>query len=126
MEFNYTAIDNSGSRHQGVLEASSKIEAQKQLKLEGLVPIALKPVSSGLTLDIIFESKVTLDQLEFFTSELSLLLESGVRVDKGIDIIRQSNVHPALTRLLNQLATSLKKGTSLSDAFAQHKELFGP
>lgn len=126
MEFDYSAIDKSGSRHQGVISATSKLEAQKKLAKDGLTPISIKEVSEGLSIESLFGNKVSLDQLEFFTSELSLLLESGVRVDKGIDIIRQSNVHPALTRLLNQIATSLKKGTSLSEAFAQHEELFGP
>lgn len=126
MEFEYKAIDNSGARHQGTIEANDKPQAQQKLVADGLHPIELKAITSGTTLADLFGQKVTLDQLEFFTSELSLLLESGVRVDKGIDIIRQSNAHPALSRLLNQIASSLKKGESLSDAFAKHESLFGP
>lgn len=126
MEFEYKAIDGTGTRHQGTLEADNKESAQQQLKSDGLHPIELKVISSSTGIAGLFSHKVSLDQLEFFTSELSLLLESGVRVDKGIDIIRQSSVHPALNRLLNQIANSLKKGESLSSAFAKHEELFGP
>ena len=126
MEFEYKAVDKSGARHQGTLEAESKSIAQQQLVEDGLHPIELKVISSSTSLTEFFGQKVTLEQLEFFTSELSLLLESGVRVDKGIDIIRQSNVHPALNRLLNQIASSLKKGESLSHAFGKHEGLFGP
>ncbi|MCG7566521.1 type II secretion system F family protein [Pseudoalteromonas sp. CnMc7-15] len=49
-----------------------------------------------------------------------------MRVDKGIEIIRQSNAHPALSRLLSQIASDLKRGASLSEAFAKHEALFGP
>ena len=48
---------------------------------------------------VFFSGTVGLNELEFFTSQLALLLESGVRVDKGIDIIMQSNAQPALTKI---------------------------
>ncbi|NOU51813.1 type II secretion system F family protein [Pseudoalteromonas sp. JBTF-M23] len=126
MEFEYKAIDAQGSRHQGTIEALDTKEAQQSLNEQGLSPIELKVIGKSSGLSELFSQKVDLEQLEFFTSELSLLLESGVRVDKGIDIIRQSNSHPALNRLLNQIATSLKKGESLSQSFAKHEALFGP
>lgn len=109
MEFEYKAIDSNGSRHQGTIEANDQAQAQQRLNAEGLSPIEIKVIAKSSSFSGLFTQKVTLDQLEFFTSELSLLLESGVRVDKGIDIIRQSNSDPALGRLLNQIASSIKK-----------------
>ncbi|MDW7549402.1 type II secretion system F family protein [Pseudoalteromonas sp. SCSIO 43201] len=126
MEFEYKAIDSNGSRHQGTIEANDQAQAQQRLNAEGLSPIEIKAIAKSSSFSGLFTQKVTLDQLEFFTSELSLLLESGVRVDKGIDIIRQSNSDPALGRLLNQIASSIKKGESLSQAFGKHEALFGP
>ncbi len=126
IEFEYKAIDSHGARHQGTVEATDKGSAQHKLLQQDLHPMSIKAIPKGNSLASFFSQKVSLDQLEFFTSELSLLLESGVRVDKGIDIIRQANAHPALSRLLNQIASSLKKGSSLSDAFAEHEDLFGP
>ncbi|MDP5213567.1 type II secretion system F family protein [Pseudoalteromonas tunicata] len=126
MEFEYKAVDNSGARHQGTVDASDKFHAQQLLSADGLHPISLNAIATGVSFANLLSQKVTLDQLEFFTSELALLLESGIRVDKGIDIIRQSNSHPALSRLLNQIASSLKKGESLSEAFNKHESLFGP
>lgn len=125
MEFEYKAVDSRGGRHQGNIEAADKLSAQSKLIADGLHPLKVQQVSQN-NLQAFFSQKVTLDQLEFFTSELALLLDSGVRVDKGIDIIRQSNTHPALSRLLNQIASSLKKGESLSEAFGKHESLFGP
>lgn len=126
MEFEYKAVDSQGSRHQGSIEAVDKLSAQSKLIADGLHPLQIQEIRNNDSLHAFFSQKVTLDQLEFFTSELALLLESGVRVDKGIDIIRQSNTHPALSRLLNQITSSLKKGESLSDAFGKHESLFGP
>ncbi|WP_462180724.1 type II secretion system F family protein [Pseudoalteromonas gelatinilytica] len=126
MEFEYKAIDNQGTRHQGVISASNQADAQKKLLTDGLNALSIKPIESKTSIGSLFTQKVTLDQLEFFTSELALLLESGIRVDRGIDIIKNANGHPALTRLLNQISASLKKGASLSEAFSEHEQLFGP
>lgn len=126
MEFEYTAIDNQGSRHQGVVTAQTKIQVQQKLLEQGLNALSITPIAKESSLSSLFGQKVTLDQLEFFTSELSLLLESGIRVDRGIDIIKQANAHPALSRLLNQISSALKKGSSLSEAFGEHEALFGP
>lgn len=126
MEFEYKAIDNQGARHQGVITGGTKADAHKKLIEQGLNALAITPIAKENSLAALLSQKVTLDQLEFFTSELALLLESGIRVDRGIDIIKQANAHPALSRLLSQISSALKKGASLSEAFSEHEHLFGP
>lgn len=124
-EFEYKAVDEQGGRHQGIVQSNNQEEAVRLLHKDGLHPIELKQAQDTKGFGSLFAKKVTIDQLEFFTSELALLLESGVRVDKGIDIIRQSSNHPALNRLLNQISASLKGGSSLTEAFSKHEALFG-
>ncbi|MEW6983265.1 type II secretion system F family protein [Colwelliaceae bacterium 6471] len=126
MDFEYKAVDSQGGRHQGYIEALNKLEVQKKLVADGLHPIDINSLSSPKSFRSLFARGVGLDELEFFTSQLSLLLESGVRVDKGIDIILQSNINPALNRLLAKISSALKKGISLSEAFAEHGDLFDP
>lgn len=126
MEFEYKAIDSQGSRHQGAISANNKAEAHKKLLEQGLNALSITAIAKENSIASLFGQKVTLDQLEFFTSELSLLLESGIRVDRGIDIIKQANAHPVLNRLLSQISSALKKGASLSEAFSEHENLFGP
>lgn len=126
MDFDYLAIDQQGARHKGNIEARNKANAAEKLIEEGLHAIELTELTTKKTWKDYFTSTVSLDELEFFTSQLALLLESGVRVDKGIDIIYQSNAHPALSKLLAKISACLKKGMSLSEAFSEHKTLFGP
>jgi len=126
MEFEYQAIDQQGERHKGSIEAIDKRAAQQKLVADGLQPIELSELSNQADWKDIFSRGVGLNELEFFTSQLALLLESGVRVDKGIDIIMQSSTQPALKKLLTKISSALKKGVSLSEAFAEHPELFNP
>ncbi|MFC3033081.1 type II secretion system F family protein [Pseudoalteromonas fenneropenaei] len=124
MEFEYKAIDTQGSRHEGVIDANDRGDALVKLNEIGLTPITLKEIRRAASINF-FKNKVNPSDLEFFTNELSLLLESGIKVDKAIDIIKKSNANSALTALLNQISTSLKQGVSLSDAFGKHEKIFG-
>nr|WP_241264343.1 type II secretion system F family protein [Bowmanella dokdonensis] len=69
-------------------------------------------------------NKVSLADLELLTSELSILLENGVKIDKGIDIIKRTAMKPALVRLLSEVSGSLKQGSSLGDALAEQRGTF--
>jgi general secretion pathway protein F len=70
--------------------------------------------------------RVRLEDLEFLTSELSLLLDSGVRIDRAIGILQRTGRSGAVGRLLSALSADLKQGRQLSEAAAGHKDVFDP
>ncbi|WP_462146557.1 type II secretion system F family protein [Pseudoalteromonas gelatinilytica] len=123
MQFQYKAYDNLGAKNQGELEADSEQKAIAELEKNGLFAYEIKVVSEKKS--SLFQSKkITLADLEFLTSELSLLLESGVRIDKGLDIIRRTKAKPALAKLLTDISQKIKKGNNLSTACRDHPEIF--
>jgi len=121
--FDYKAFDSSGAKADGQIEAVDQAKALIMLKAQGLLVVEIKPTQTGQGISL-FSSKVSLSDLEFLTSELSLLLESGVKIDKGIDIIRKTKAKPVLAKLLSSLSSDLKKGKSLSAACREHPEVF--
>jgi type II secretory pathway component PulF len=123
MLFQYKAYDNLGAKNQGEIEASNKQDALRALEKQGLFPSEINAANDAKS--SIFQSrKISLADLEFLTSELSLLLESGVRIDKGIDIIRKTKAKPALAKLLTELNQKIKKGSNLSSACREHPDVF--
>ena len=100
--FNYKAYDSSGAKFDGQLEASDQQAALAAVKKLGLLPSEIKEYKEPAKNIFSFGNKISLGDLEFLTAELSLLLESGVRIDKGIDIIRRTKANPALAQLLNE------------------------
>ncbi|CAH9056822.1 Type II secretion system protein F [Pseudoalteromonas sp. CIP111854] len=123
--FDYKAFDSSGAKSDGQIEAKDKQHALTQLKQQGLLITEIKAFQSQKSI-LQFSSKVSLADLEFLTAELSLLLQSGVRIDKGIDIIRRTKAKPALANMLRDLNSELKKGNSLSSAFRAQPDIFDP
>ena len=124
--FSYKAYDSSGAKVDGQIESVSKLSALAELKQKGFLTTEVKDLSQVNEQLFSFSSKISLSDLEFLTAELGLLLESGVRIDRGIDIIKKTKAKPALAKLLTDISSDLKKGKSLSDAFKQHDNVFDP
>ncbi len=124
--FTYKAYDQSGAKVDGQLEANDKASAIAELKQLALLPTEVKDFTEAQKSVFGFSSKVSLSDLEFLTAELSLLLESGVRIDRGIDIIKRTKAKPALAKLLTDISNELKKGNSLSGAVKEHSDVFDP
>jgi len=124
--YTYKAYDNSGAKIDGQLDATDHAGAIAELKKQGLLPSEVKELKVESKSIISFGDKVSLADLEFLTAELSLLLDSGVRIDRGIDIIRRTKAKPALAKMLGQMSQSLKKGKSLSEAAKEHDDIFDP
>ncbi|SUI75440.1 type II secretion system F family protein [Shewanella morhuae] len=124
--FIYKAYDKAGAKIDGQIEAESHAVALSQLKNQGLLPSELKEYKESTGNFFGSSKKVSLAELEFLTAELSLLLSSGVRIDKGLDIIRRSKAQPALVRLLTSVSSGISKGQSLSQAMSEHNEVFDP
>ena len=124
--FIYKAYDSSGAKVEGQVESFDKTSALAELKKQNLLTAEIKQVEENAKSIFSLSNKVSLSDLEFLTAELSLLLDSGVRIDKGIDIIRRTKAKPALASLLSKISSGLKKGKSLSETVREHGDIFDP
>jgi type II secretory pathway component PulF len=128
-QFHYTGFDAAGSAVDGTVDAASLAQARAELRDRKILVSEIRPAaesrnwreSLGLG-----EQKIGLGQLEIITAELALLLENGVRIDRGLEILRRGSSNPSTRRLLGELLESLKKGNQLSVAAAESPQVFDP
>jgi type II secretory pathway component PulF len=126
-DFSFKAYDQAGSVVQGILTAASLPDVKQQLAKDKLRPVEIKEVKSAATsLQLPFMSKdtVSIGDVEFITAELSLLLASGVKIDKALSVLASAKATGATAILLNNLSTEVRKGVSLSTALEQHSTVF--
>jgi len=121
----YQAYDSHGGRIDGSVDASSFENAKSQLKQQKLILISLKADKEVSASHNLFERKnISLDELEFITSELAILLKNGVKIDRSLSILQRNKPNGAGSKLLRELHTAVKRGHMLSDAMAEHPEVF--
>ena len=127
--FRYVGFDPSGGRVSGIVDAERMDLARDDLRGRGVMVSELASEATGRdwreTLGLQTD-RVRLEDLEFLTSELSLLLDSGVRIDRAIGILQRTGRSGAVGRLLSAMSADLKQGRQLSEAAAEHKDVFDP
>jgi len=125
--FTYKAYDFSGSMVVGEIDAATIELVKVKLNRDKLRPIEIKEVKISQTsgnFSFSKKDKVSLDDIEFITAELSLLLESGVKIDKALSVLASAKSQGALAVLLNNLSSNVRKGITLSHALEQYPNIF--
>ena len=126
-QFRYAGFDESGARVDGTIDAESQEAAMRELRGRGLILSKIGPLDTGQDWRALIglgSDKVGLADVEFLTAELSLLLDSGVRIDRAIGILQRAGKNPAMSRLLGALANDIKQGKQLSEAASAHPDIF--
>ena len=123
--FSFKAYDPDGGQVSGGLEATDLALAKKQLLNQKLLVISLEEDGAGLdSMSLLARSRVTTQEIEYLTTELSLLLNSGVTIDRGLGILRRNASSGPQAKLIGQLHDAVRSGRSLADALAEHATTF--
>jgi type II secretory pathway component PulF len=125
--YRYRGFDQTGAKVAGSVEAHNVDSAVDILRARGLLPFEITPATQALdwrsTLGLP-EAGVSLTDIEYLTAELSLLLDSGIRIDRAITILQRSAKSAAAVRLMTALSNDLKQGKQLSEAVDNHPDCF--
>jgi len=110
------------------MEASSKKDLISILRSEGLVAVSIEDLSSGAS-PVLSKSfvrggrrkRVRIDDIAIFCRQLATLVNAGVNLLEGIEDVSDMSVNPSLRDLLRKVASSIREGSTLSDAMSEHK-----
>ena len=134
--FIYTARSRAGEKISGSVEAPDRHAALLQLERLGCVPIsvtekqAVASQSPWRTLawrELLSRRrrpKMSTRELLVFTSELSDLLASGMKLSNALNALARRRTNFAGDAIIKSLRDEILQGSSLSAALAQYKETF--
>lgn len=117
--FVYEAIDRSGNKATGTLDASSEGDASRRLATQGLTPYVLKPVGRGWSAPR--RGKASSRELQLVLHEFTTLLEAGVGLVTSLSSLAKSSHHPQLTKAFAEMERSVRRGESFSSALRESK-----
>jgi len=123
MQYKYKAIDTSGNRTEGFVEAVTDREAIAMLAGTGIYVVEIKKVNN-LALTGGFRKRVKKNRLSAFYRLLAFLLKAGIGVYRALCIMRDYEDDKNIKKLLSDLAIDIENGSSLSAAMGKHKKVF--
>ncbi len=111
----------------GIVTAENRRAAIQKLRDDGVRVIDIREMpNTGLQKDIHFGAPVKRDQFIMFLRQFSTLMRSGVTIVDSVKILSQQVESKPLQKTLTEIDEDLRKGNSLSSAFAKHPKIFEP
>ncbi len=119
--FSYQARNPLGAVLEGTLEVASRDEALARLKRDGLAVIELSEENAGGDL---LPRRIRQSDIIYVTSQLAVMVETGITLSAALDSISQQEANPALKALLQDLRGHVEAGEDFSAALARHPRHF--
>jgi type IV pilus assembly protein PilC len=128
-QFAYKVRDESGGFATGTLRASDVLDATNTLRDEGKTVVSLQEDfgQSGGSEEVPLlggAKKIKKDDIIFFAAQLAVMVDTGVPLSEGLDIIGGQSEHTGLKKLLSEVSEDVKGGMEFSNALEKHPKHF--
>ena len=119
--FNWEGLDKKGKRMQGTTEAISVAYVNAMLRRQGVSPTKVRKQTKS-----IFQTKkkITPKDISIFTRQFATMVEAGIPIVQGIEIVAKGHENPSMQQLLTLVKQDIESGTTLSTALGKHKLYF--
>ena len=128
--FQYTARDKSGKSMSGVIDADSRQDMLQKLRDKGLIPTsvndagAARGAGKAVVAGQVKAKKVKGEEMVLFTRSLATMVNSGLPLLQGIDIMVEQTENVNFKRVLTQIGQDIEGGLTFSDALKKHPKAF--
>lgn len=122
--FAYKAKTKEGKKLKGKIESVTKRDAMEELRNMDLVVFEVELMSSVLNKDITLRKKLKEKEFIVFLRQFSTLLNAGILLVDGIELLAKQTTDAVLTHALEKLASEIQDGEALSVAMAKQPKVF--
>src|SRR5579859_5525900 len=150
-KYSYVAMDSRGKETKGTLEVASQNEAITRVKEMGYFPTKIVEVDKakekadakkakpgakpgakgkkkgGANLQIKIpglSGRVKNKVLTTFTRQLATLVDAGLPLLRGLRVLEKQEKNATLKGIIGELSTAIERGSTFSEALAQHPKVF--
>jgi type IV pilus assembly protein PilC len=122
----FKAIDLTGGKARGEVEADSKQAVSDQLKQRGLIVLDIADKHSSKNIEIALFKSVKPTELAIFARQLSTMISSGMSILRAMYVLEEQTESKYLKETIVAVRKDVEAGLSLSDAMARHPKVFSP
>lgn len=120
LNWEYHAIDASGTRVKGRVRAEDKTTALKMVMAKKLSPLSVNQIKTQAGLF----SGLSKSDVEQITTELALLLKNGVQLDRALEMMSESAAKPRVAAMAAEMMEDVRSGKPLHYAFSKFGQYF--
>ncbi len=121
MTYQFRARDALGNVHDGKIEAISTDEAKALLRRDGLRVLEIDEAEDD---EPLLPKRVSKNDLIYVTSQLAIMVGTGVTISQALGGIVEQETNPTLRRMLGDLKESVEGGQDFSTALGRYPKYF--
>ena len=120
MNYQYRVRDPIGNTHTGSVDAASVEDATQQLRRDGFHILEIDEGGD----DGLFPRRISRNDLIYVTSQLAIMVDTGITLSTALAGIVDQEPNPTLRRILKDLKESVEGGQDFSTALARYPKHF--
>jgi len=117
--------NSQGEKRKGEIEAPDQTAVLAQLKRLRISDPVIKEKPKDLFGNVaFFKPKVTGKDVVIFTRQLSTMIDAGLPLVQGLEILEKQQDNPTFKKVLNSIRTDVEAGSTLADSMRKHPKVF--
>ncbi|MFH0844516.1 MAG: type II secretion system F family protein [Pseudomonadota bacterium] len=123
--FVYVVETKKGKKLKGEIEAADEKIATSQLRRRNFKILKLKPKPKDIFEGISFlQPKVTMKDIVIFTRQFSTMIDAGLPLVQGLNILSDQAENKTFKGILKQINRDVEGGATLAEAMGKHPKVF--
>jgi type IV pilus assembly protein PilC len=122
----FKAMDLTGAKATGEVEAESKQIVSDQLKQRGLIVLDIADKHASKELEIPFLNRIKPQDLTIMTRQLATMVNSGMTILRALYVLEAQTENEKLANTISAVRKDVEAGLPLSDSFERHPKVFNP
>jgi type IV pilus assembly protein PilC len=122
----FKAMDLTGAKATGEVEAESKQVVSDQLKQRGLIVLEIADKHSSKELAIPFFNRIKAQDLTIMTRQLATMVNSGMTILRALYVLEAQTENDKLVAAISAVRKDVEAGLPLSDSLERHPKVFNP
>ncbi len=122
----FKAIDLTGAKAKGEVDAESKQAVADQLKGRGLIVLDISDKHGSRELKLDFMQRVKLPELATMSRQLATMVSSGMTILRSLYVLEAQTENKVLVETIVAVRKDVEAGLALSDALERHPKVFDP
>jgi type IV pilus assembly protein PilC len=122
----FKAMDLTGAKATGEVEAETKQVVSEQLKSRGLIVLDISDKHTSKQLNVELFNKLSATDLAVMTRQLATMVQSGMTILRALYVLEAQTENKMLQEAIVGVRKDVEAGLPLSDALARHPKIFDP